>query len=308
MKKWITNVLLVIFSLVFLVSLGFLLDYFLESQKEQDAYDDLSNLVDNYYNEQPTMEGAVGEEDPLDQEVVIEPDYVEDQPGKPRPTWVSMRHPATGELIKVLPEYAKVFALNSDMVGWIKIEGTKVNYPVMQTTDPELVDYYLDHNFNKEESKYGCIYVEELCDINKPSDNITIYGHNMRDGSMFAALHGYRNEDFFKEHPVIQFDTLTKRNTYEIMSVFTTTASFGKGFSYHSFVDAISEEAFLQFVANCKELSLYDTGVDAVYGDNLICLSTCEYTQDDGRLVVVAKRVVPVVVKPGRAPGFFSRF
>ncbi len=306
MKKWITNVLLIIFSLVFLLSLGFLLDYFIESRKEQNTYDDLSNLVDDIRNEQLATENTEPGTDADDKEVVVEPDHVEDQPGKPRPTWVSMRHPATGELIKVLPEYSKVFALNSDMVGWIKIDGTRINYPVMQT--PEEESYYLNHNFNKEESKYGCIYAEELCDINGPSDNITLYGHNMRDGSMFAALHGYRNEEFYKEHPVIQFDTLTRHQNYEIISVFITSASFGKGFSYHSFIDAGREEVFLRFVSECKELSLYDTGVDAVYGDKLICLSTCEYTQDEGRLVVVAKRVVPVVVKPGRVPGFFLQF
>ena len=306
MKKWITNVLLIIFSLVFLVSLGFLLDYFMESRKEQNTYDDLSNLVEDIRNEQLATQDTEPGTNGSDSEVVVEPDYQDDEPGKPRPSWVSIRHPVTGELVKVLPEYSKVFPLNSDMVGWIKIEGTRINYPVVQTTDPEQEDFYLDHNFNKEESKFGCIYVDELCDVNKPSDNITLYGHNMRDGSMFAALHSYRNEDFYKEHPTIQFDTLTKRNTYEIISVFTTTASFGKGFVYHAIVDMENEETFLQFVTESKELSLYDTGVDAVYGDKLICLSTCEYTQEEGRLVVVAKRVVPVVVKPGARPGFFS--
>ncbi len=302
MKKRITNILLVVFSIVFLISLVFLVDYFMESQKEQNSYDDLSNLVDDYLN--PTEDTS----DPLDQEVVILPDYEEDEPGKPRPAWVSVRHPVTGELVKVLPEYSKVFPLNADMVGWIRIEDTRVNYPVMQTTDPERIDYYLDHNFYNKESKYGCIYVDEICDVNEPSDNITIYGHNMRDGSMFAALHGYRSEEFFQAHPVIHFDTLSTRNTYEIMSVFTTTAIYGEGFIYHAFVNAGSKESFVNFVSECKELSLYDTGVNAYYGDKLICLSTCEYTHDEGRLVVVARCSVPQFTRPSRAPEFSSTF
>ena len=296
MKKRITNVLLIVFSLVFIISAGFLVDYFIDSKKEKDSYDDLSNLVDDYLN---SMEGV---DDPLDQEVVILPDYEEDASGKPTPDFVSVKNPATGELVKVLPEYAKVFPLNPDMVGWIRIDSTRVNYPVMQTTDPERLDYYLDHNFYNKESKYGSIYVDELCDVNEPSDNITIYGHNMRDGSMFAALHGYRNEEFFKEHPTIHFDTLSQRHTYEIISVFTTTAIYGEGFIYHAYVNAGNKDSFVRFVSQCKELSLYDTGVDAYYGDKLICLSTCEYTNDEGRLVVVAKCPFPVFRKPSHAP------
>lgn len=295
-KKWVTKGLLIVFCLVFLVSLGFLLNYFIESWREKSNYDDLSNLVDDLRNEQLATEDVPDETEYIDSEVIIEPDY-DDGSGKPRPAWVSMRHPVTGEIIKVLPEYAKVFGMNSDMVGWIRIEGTKINYPVMQT--PEEEDYYLNHNFHKKESRYGTIYVEEMCDLSKSPDNITMYGHNMRDGSMFAALHGYRSEEFFKEHPVIEYDTLTHRNTYEIISVFTTSAIFGKGFPYNFYINLKSETIFTDFVTSCKELSLYDTGVEAVFGDQFICLSTCEYSQDNGRLVVVAKRVVPTVEKPG---------
>ena len=113
----------------------------------------------------------------------------------------------------------------------------------------------------------------------------------MRDGSMFTQLKYYRQADFRNENPYIFFDTLTELHTYEIIAVFVTTASVGEGFSYHSFVDAENEKDFNDFVAKCKKLALYDTGVSAEYGDKLICLSTCEYTRVNGRLVVVAKRI-----------------
>ena len=108
---------------------------------------------------------------------------------------------------------------------------------------------------------------------------------------MFAQLDKYRDPQFRQENPYIYFDTLTRLQTYEVMAVFVTTASQGEGFQYHAFVDAQSEEEFADFVAQCKALSLYDTGIDAQYGDKLLCLSTCEYSRTNGRLVVVAKQI-----------------
>ena len=108
---------------------------------------------------------------------------------------------------------------------------------------------------------------------------------------MFNNLLLYKERDYYEERRYIQFNTLTERHTYEIVAVFTTTASVGRGFAYHLFVNAATPEEFAQYVAKCKDLSLYDTGVTAQHGDKLITLSTCEYSQVNGRLVVVAKRV-----------------
>ena len=189
----------------------------------------------------------------------------------------------------MLPEYAALYEMNDDLVGWISIPGTRVDYPVMQT--PDHTDYYLKRNFNQDHSEHGCIYIREACDIMEPSDNITIYGHNMLDGSMFAALHDYIDQETWEKNPLILFDNLYEYHTYEIFAVFKTTASMGKGFSYHQMVDAESEEAFNDFIATCKDLSFYDTGITPVYGEKVICLSTCEYTLTNGRLVVAAVRI-----------------
>ncbi len=185
--------------------------------------------------------------------------------------------------------YEEVYNQNSDVVGWIRMEGTKMNYPVMQTPDDP--NYYLYRDFDKKNSKRGSIYAWGEADISKPSDNITIFGHNMADGSMFACLGAYTSQYAWENNPLITFDTLNEYHTYKIFAVFKTSANVGEGFSYHKFVDAANEQEFNEFVAKCKELAFYDTGITPVYGDKLICLSTCEYTLNNGRLVVCAVRI-----------------
>ena len=178
--------------------------------------------------------------------------------------------------------------MNSHMVGWIKIDGTDISYPVMQT--PKEKDYYLYRNFDRQHSSHGSIYVREECDVWRPSDNVVIYGHRMKDGSMFENLIKFERESFWEEYPEIRFDTIYEEHTYKVFAVFKTTATVDKGFKYHNFLEAANEKDFDDFVQTCKSLSLYETGITPQYGDKLITLSTCEYSQVNGRLVVVAVR------------------
>ena len=187
-------------------------------------------------------------------------------------------------------KYAAVQEQNSDFVGWISIEGTNINYPVMQTIDNP--NFYLKHGFEKHYSNYGVPYVQENCALGI-SDNIVVYGHNMNNGSMFADLCRYEREDFYREHPTVRFDTLSSLGEYEIVAAFKTVAYSEKGFKYYHFVDAAGEDDFNAFVSQCKALALYDTGVSAEYGDKLLTLSTCEYSRTNGRMVVVAKLIDP---------------
>ena len=135
--------------------------------------------------------------------------------------------------------------------------------------------------------------MQEDCDVLKPSDNVVIYGHHMNNGSMFADLEKFKSEDFWREHRTIAFHTLTDKNEYEILAAFKTVVYTNSpdSFRYYRFTDAQSPEEFAAFVEKCKELSLYDTGISAEYGDKLITLSTCEYSRTNGRLVVVAKKI-----------------
>ena len=191
----------------------------------------------------------------------------------------------------VLPELAGLYLKNSDLVGWISVEDTNINYPVMQSKDNP--DFYLKHYFDKGYSDYGCPYVQENCDVQKPSDNIIIYGHHMKNGSMFCDLEKFKSKDFWQEHKTVTFHTLTEKNEYEIVAVFKTVVytDSADSFKYYHFVNAETPEDFSAFIEKCKELSFYDTGVSAEYGDKLITLSTCEYSRSNGRLVVVAKKI-----------------
>ena len=274
MKKWMYNLCVFIFAAVFIVSGVVLGLYYWDAQTQEGRYEELSNL-------RPTVN--------------VRPDPVQTAPEEEVPPTeaklkkVEVTDAKTGETRVVLEEFGELYQMNSDIVGWMKIPGVDVDYPVMHT--PDNPEFYLRRNFDKEKNTRGCLFIQKECDVFAPSDNITIYGHHMRDGSMFGKLDKYRKAAFREENPYIYFDTLTELHTYEVMAVFLTTASVGEGFSYHRFVNAASEAEFDKFVDQCQKLALYDTGIDAQYGDKLICLSTCEYSQTNGRLVVVAKRV-----------------
>lgn len=188
----------------------------------------------------------------------------------------------------ILNKYVKVYQENSDLAGWLSIEGMKIDYPVLQNADNE---YYLHHDFYGNDSKYGCLYVKNHADL-QTGTNFVIYGHNMKDGSMFGDLDLYQKESFYKEHPRISFDTLYEERTYDIIAVFRSQVYNAEDdvFKYYQFYEADTQEEFEDFYHNIKELSLYDTGVEAQFGDTFLTLSTCAYHVQDGRFVVVAKR------------------
>lgn len=190
----------------------------------------------------------------------------------------------------VQPTSRNLYLENSDMVGWIQIEDTNIDYPVMQTpTDPT---YYLKHDFEKNYTDYGCPFMQADCDALAPSDNLIIYGHNMKDGSMFADLSKYRSKDFWQTHKTVRFDTALGSYAYEIFAVIHTTvqADAADAFPFYWFVDAAAPEKFTDYVSTCKARALYDTGISAEYGDKLFTLSTCDNITDDGRLLVIANK------------------
>lgn len=201
----------------------------------------------------------------------------------------------TGELTgegSLLPEREELYQQNPDMVGWIQIEGTGIDYPVMRTpADP---NYYLKHDFEKHYKDYGCPFMQADCDAQAPSDNLIIYGHNMKDGSMFADLAKYRSKDFWQTHKTVRFDTASGSCAYEIFAVIHTTvqADAADAFPFYRFVNAASPEEFADYVSACKARALYDTGISAEYGDKLLTLSTCDNITDNGRWLVIAKRIL----------------
>lgn len=199
-----------------------------------------------------------------------------------------------GEEAKEKPfalKYAEIIKKNEDFIGWIEIQDTSLNYPVMYTpNDPE---YYLRRNFDKEYEFRGTIFVGGNTDLERPSDNIILYGHNMDDHTMFGALRPYKDESYYKEHPLIHFETKEGSYDYEIFSVFRTvdSPSHELYIDYYRFIDATSAEQFNSYISEFISRSYYDTGIVPSYGDKLLTLSTCEYTEKNGRLVVVARRI-----------------
>lgn len=193
-------------------------------------------------------------------------------------------------IYNVQPTSRNLYLENSDMVGWIQIEGTSIDYPVMQTpADP---NYYLKHDFEKNYTDYGCPFMQADCDALAPSDNLIIYGHNMKDGSMFADLAKYGSKDFWQAHKIVRFDTALGSSAYEIFAVIHTTvqADAADAFPFYLFVDAAAPEDFADYVSACQARALYDTGISAEYGDKLLTLSTCDNITDNGRLLVIAKQ------------------
>lgn len=190
----------------------------------------------------------------------------------------------------ILPEYEKIHQKNQKLIGWIKIDDTIIDYPVMQTVNNE---YYLDHNFNQEEDRNGCIFMDYQCDVVDGCDNIILYGHHMKSGKMFGTLNKYSKESYYEEHPTIQFDTIYEKGTYQVMYVFRSKVYSEEDvtFKYYQFINAASEMEFNSYLNEMAALSLYDTGVTAGYGDKLLTLSTCDYQEKKGRFVVVAKKI-----------------
>jgi len=197
---------------------------------------------------------------------------------------------ATPETKEILEKYKNLFNQNKKLIGWVKIADTNIDYPVMQTSDNE---YYLDHNLNQEYDKNGSIFMDKDCDVLKPSTNYILYGHHMKSGKMFGKLHLYENEEYYKKHPYIQFDTIYEEGLYEIMYVFRSRV-YGETeivFKYYQFIDADSEQEFNSYMEEMASISFYDTGVTAQFGDQLLTLSTCDYEETNGRFVVVAKKI-----------------
>ena len=251
--RW-TNILFLLFLVVFLVSGGLLLRNRMRASREQAAYDQLAGQV----QELRTVAELRG----------VEPD------------------PESG----ILPQYEALWEQNPDLAGWIRLEDTPIDYPVMQTPQDE--EYYLRRAFDRSDSVSGTPFLS--AGYADGCGNAIIYGHNMDDGSMFAALLGYRDLSFWQEHRYIQFDTLTQEGRYEVLAAFYVDVALTDGgvvFPYYTYTDLRDLAVFNDYLSHVEALALYDTGVAAEPGDDLLTLSTCSYHVDDGRFVVVAKRV-----------------
>ena len=255
-KKYIIILLLLIVILA--ISSFFIIKEFAENKKETDIYDELQEIV-------------------IEENTDIDTTNVDTEIEKSKGESSNKYN---------LENIAKI---NSDVVGWIKIENTNIDYPVMQNED-----YYLHRNIYKNYSSHGTPYLAEYCNV-QYSDNLIIYGHHMNDNSMFAQLDNYKKYSFYENHKYIKFYSYyngkTIEKTYEVAIAFKTVVYSDKGFKYYNYTNFSDVQELNDFIENCRKLEFYNTGIDINYGDKLITLSTCEYSQKNGRIVVVAKQI-----------------
>lgn len=260
MKKiaYIFWILLIIFSVIYIIN------YYLSKKSAIDE----SYLLNNYNNEIKT-----------DIQKEKNREIIDDNSKE-------ITNKQTERMIKV----TELKKINNDIIGWLEIPNTKINYPVLQGSDNE---YYMNHNYKKEKSRNGSIFLTKDYNWEIPSSNLLIYGHNLNNGTMFQELLKYIDESYYKEHPKIRFTTVEDDSEYEIIAVLKSRVYYQSEknvFRYYFFVNAKNEEEYNQFIQNAKKESLYDTNVTAKYGDQLITLSTCSYHVKDGRFAVVGRR------------------
>ena len=187
--------------------------------------------------------------------------------------------------------YDSLFEMNDDMAAWLLIPGTDIDYPVMQTPNDE--EYYLYRDFFGNKDKNGTLFIDTDCSLDDERANILIHGHHMKSGAMFGNLTEYEDEAYEKEHSKIYLHTRDEMRVYEVLAVFHAKVyqSRTDKFLYYNYPKFDTKERFDEYYQNIKKMSLYDTGVTAEFGDELITLSTCAYHTKNGRFAVVAKRV-----------------
>lgn len=187
-----------------------------------------------------------------------------------------------------LESYAQLKETNPHFVGWIKIDGTPLDYPVVHT--PDNPEYYLRRAFDGTYAISGTPFVGEGCTVD--STSVMIYGHRMNNDTMFTTLLDYADRDFWEEHREIQFDTVDRLQNYEIFSAFyidIPPEDDPNAFYWYYYSGDISAEDFDYYVNKVKSLSYYDTGVEITADDKLLTLTTCAYNSEERRFVVVAK-------------------
>lgn len=189
---------------------------------------------------------------------------------------------------EVLPEYSMIKKQYPEFIGWIYIDDTQIDLPVMQTTDNA---YYLDKDANGEANVNGTLFLDCRNDFEKPSTNLIIYGHNMKSGAMFGGLKQYLEESYLLTHDKIQFDTIYEKQMYQIVAVCLSDVGDEGAYRYYNFIEAESADDFHAFLANIRGCAVYDRTQDVTESDKLLTLSTCNNYVEDGRLFVVAKKI-----------------
>ena len=262
--------------LIIAVAGAALLRYYRETNAEADEFDQIALLME-----------AQSEQSPYP--ATPAPAYLDGVPAETlnatlQPTQEEAENPQNS----ILGKLSELYAQNDELGGWVRIDGTKVNYPVMFT--PDNPEKYISLSFIKKYSASGVPFIGEGYTISPRSDNIVLYGHHMRSGAMFATIVNYQKKQFLQKHPVIYFSTLYEEGEYEIFAAIATDLRSAKKLRCYTFVNAADEADFQAFIAGLRAASFYETDVEVKYGDDLLTLSTCAYHTNEGRFIIVARR------------------
>lgn len=273
-RRKIDLALIIVFSLVFIGSVSYAAFYGITSYKDKEEAKRLAEMVSQ--NAAKASSAAEEQEEFAARHKAAKAASAESVSSSGKP--------------QMLPELKPLYEMNKDMIGWVSIDGTNINLPVMYT--PKDPQHYLRLDFQKKYRRCGLPFLDGKTVLGK-SSNYIIYGHNMTDGTAFSDLEKFCEENFYKQHTIIHFNTLYEKNDYEIISVMLSKVYTNEDntFKYYNFNYKATEKQFNRFVENAKKHSMYQTGVNAVYGDKLLTLSTCSYHTEDGRLAVIAKKI-----------------
>lgn len=226
---------------------------------------------------------AESEADPEIPTSEVPEDHVEEETGREEENVTE----ETEQPREILPQYRELYEENGDIWGWVSIPGTVIDYPVMHTaSDP---DKYLHLDFSENYNYAGTPYLDAGCDEN--SDNLLIYAHNMKDGTMFQALAKYASREFWEDHPTFVLNTLYEEREFEVLAAFYDRVYYKTEdcFKFYQLKNVENGQEFDSAVEILKEKSIYDTGITAEYGDQLAMLVTCAYHVKNGRFVLVGR-------------------
>jgi len=285
----VRKIILVIMGLVFLFSVGRLLFLFLEQMREEQAFENLSQRISGEEEPDPKLNIPAGDmqtQTSIAEEETVSAGMLQKDVKTPPPQVDAMEKDAgTG----ILLPYLELHNENQDFFGWIKIPDTKIDYPVMFT--PEDPEYYIHRDFDGEDSKSGTPFLDAT--YTEAGNLYIVYGHHMKNRTMFGSLPYYEKKEYYQQYPYILFDTLYEQGVYEIASVFYSKIyrDEEKGFRYYLYKDLQDQATFDEFKQGIQKSALYDTGVELNYGDSVLLLSTCSYHTDEGRFVVVARKM-----------------
>lgn len=280
MRETLRKIIFGISLLVFLGTLAIIIYYFGTRYMEESERDDLKGLITENTTEDSTDSTSTTEQTDKGLDYYI----------------------IDGVIVQA--KFKDIYLKNHDFIGWLEAKNTKIDYPVVYT--PDNIQYYIRKNFDKDYSIAGTLLVGEGTDlsVNNLSENTIIYGHNMNDNSMFGGLFDYEDEDYYKRHRYIEFDSLERNGKYEVIATFKTTVNMTPGYEGFDVYTGVNmdKKQFDEYVKTCLEKTPYKT-VDSVdYSEKLLTLSTCSYHNSYGRYVVIARLVEETTVDLSKEP------